>query len=336
MKKPLGCFSVYGLMASVLTLIGVGVFVLLKGGVLFSPGPLSAASRGNGLLQGFSSHADMERECVLCHRPWAGADMQRCMACHTAVDEQIKTLSGLHGQLPDAKGCTRCHSEHRGREADMDPVVRAAFPHQQTGFSLAYHSNRADGAPFVCADCHDAPGYDFEQVACTTCHDELDAGFTAQHIAAYDSTCFSCHEGSEVLADFDHQVVFALQGAHGTLACKTCHTELSLQELSAGCVACHPEPEIHGGRFGTECAACHTTVAWAPASLRYHDFPLDHGSSGDVACQVCHPDDYLTYTCAGCHEHEPEQTERLHREEGLLEIADCARCHSRGKVEEDD
>jgi hypothetical protein len=336
MKKPLGCFSTYGLIASVLTLIGVGVLTLLSGGVLFSPGPLTAASRGSGPLQGYASHADMERECVLCHRPWAGADMQRCLACHTAVDEQIRRLTGLHGQLQDAESCTRCHSEHRGREAEIDAAARSAFPHQQVGFSLAYHSKLADGAPFVCADCHDAPGYGFEQSICITCHRELDAGYMEQHIAGYDSACFSCHRGDEILAGFDHQVVFALQGAHAALSCQTCHAEHSLQELSAGGVACHPEPEIHRGRFGTDCVACHTAVAWAPASLRYHDFPLDHGSSVDVACQVCHPDDYLNYTCAGCHEHEPVQTERQHREEGLQEIADCARCHPRGEVEKED
>jgi len=336
MKKPLGCFSVYGLIAAVLILVGVAALSLLKGGVLFSPGPLTAASRGSGSLQGFASHAEMERDCVLCHRPWAGADMQRCLACHTAVAEQIDTLTGLHGQLQEAESCTRCHREHRGRESQIDVAARSAFPHQQVGFSLSYHVKLPNGAPFVCADCHDAPGYGFEPARCSTCHRELDAGYMELHIAGYGSVCFSCHKGDEILAGFDHQVFFSLQGAHAALSCKACHAERSLHELSAGCVACHPEPEIHSGRFGTDCAVCHTALAWVPASLRYHTFPLDHGSSGDVACQVCHPDDYLNYTCAGCHEHEPEQTERLHREKGLQEIADCARCHSRGEVDEED
>jgi hypothetical protein len=163
----------------------------------------------------------------------------------------------------------------------------------------------------------------------------LDAGYVEQHIATYDSACFSCHRGSERLAGFDHNAVFALEGAHAVLSCKTCHAERSLHELSAGCVACHAEPEIHGDKFGTDCAACHLASAWTPASLRYHEFPLEHGSSRDVACQLCHPDDYLTYTCAGCHEHDPAQTERQHREHSLQEIADCARCHPRGEVEEE-
>jgi hypothetical protein len=245
-------------------------------------------------------------------------------------------MTGLHGQLQDGENCMRCHSEHRGREAEIDPAARAAFPHERVGFSLAYHLNRTDGALFVCADCHDEPGYDFEQSTCTVCHRQTDTAFTEQHIAAYGSACLSCHEGSNALIDFDHEAVFSLQGAHAAPSCRTCHAERSLQDLSAGCVVCHQEPGIHGGRFGTDCAACHTEAAWTPASLRYHDFPLDHGSSGDVTCQVCHLDDYLTYSCAGCHEHEPGQTERQHREAGLQEITDCARCHPRGQVEEED
>ena len=330
MKKPLGCFSIYGLLASCLTLIAVGAFIVLKGAVLFSPGPLTAASRGSEPLQGFVSHADFERECVLCHRPWAGAELQRCLACHTAVGEQIVTQTGLHGQPQDAETCTLCHSEHRGREAEIDSVARSAFPHQRVGFSLAYHPS------LVCADCHVSPGYAFEQATCTTCHRERDAGFMVQHSAVYGSACFSCHQGSETLVDFDHQVVFALQSTHAAQSCKACHTEYSLQALSAGCVTCHAEPDIHRGRFGTDCTACHTAVAWTPASLRYHSFPLDDGDAGDVACQVCHPADYFTYTCSGCHEHEPAQTERQHREEGLEEIADCARCHPNGGGEVDD
>ncbi len=336
MKKPLGCVSIYGLLAACLTLIGVGAFILLRGSVLFSPGPLSAASQGSGPLQGFASHADLERECDLCHRPWAGVELQRCLACHQAVADQIVTQSGLHGQPQDAETCSLCHSEHRGREAEIDGAARAAFPHQKVGFSLAYHLRRADGSPFVCADCHVTPGYTFEQATCTTCHTEEDAGSMERHVAAYGSACFSCHEGSESLADFDHQAVLKLQGAHVAPSCKACHTERSLQELSAGCVACHTEPTIHRGRFGTECVACHTAVAWLPASLRYHGFPLDHGDAGEVACQVCHPGDYLSYTCSGCHEHEPAQTERQHREEGLDELADCARCHPSGEGEVDD
>jgi hypothetical protein len=258
-------------------------------------------------------------------------DTERCLACHTNVDEQVAAQAGLHGVLEQARPCTLCHSEHRGREAQIPHEARSSFPHERVGFSLTGHRRLADGTPFACANCHVAPGYAFEQDTCATCHREMDAGYTEQHIAAYGPGCLSCHKGGQALASFDHAVFFALDEAHAPLSCQACHESRSLDALSAGCVACHPEPDLHGGRFGADCGACHTSAAWRPASLRYHAFPLDHGSAGDVACQVCHPADYATYTCAGCHEHDPAETERQHREEGLVDIADCARCHPAGR-----
>jgi hypothetical protein len=170
----------------------------------------------------------------------------------------------------------------------------------------------------------------------------MDAAFTEQHVAAYSDTCLSCHTGSEALADFDHGAVFALDGAHGALSCGTCHAGRRAQDLTAGCAACHREPEIHRGRFGDDCAACHTALGWLPASLRYHAFPLEHGSTGEVACRDCHPEDYVSYSCTICHEHEQAQIERQHREAnidgldgGIQDLADCARCHPRGEVQED-
>jgi hypothetical protein len=336
MKKPLGCFSIYGLIASCLALIAVGALTWLRGGVLFSPGPLTAVRRGTGPLQGFASHADMEDECALCHRPWAGADAARCLACHTGVGEQIAAQAGLHGVLEDAGTCTACHGEHQGREARITGAARLDFPHERVGFSLREHQRLADGTPFDCADCHVAPGYAFDQATCAACHGEMDAGFTERHIAAYGPACLGCHEGGQALAGFDHQAIFPLEGAHAAPSCQACHAGRSLEELSVGCVACHLEPDIHRGHFGDDCAACHTAAGWLPARLRYHAFPLDHGGTGDVACQVCHAEDYLTYACSGCHEHEPALTERQHREEGLIDIADCARCHPSGRKEEDD
>ena len=336
MKRPLGCISIYGLIASGLALAAVALFALLHGMVLFSPGPLAAAGPEGGPLQGYGSHAEMERDCMLCHRPWGGVDPQRCLACHQAVEDQIVSQAGLHGLLRDAEDCTRCHSEHQGRQAKMDGAARSAFPHDQTGFSLAYHVRLVDGSPFVCADCHVAPGYSFEQGTCVACHQEMDIGFMGQHVAAFGSACLSCHQGSENLAAFDHGSVFALQGAHAALACETCHSGQPLQDLSSGCVACHAEPDLHRGQFGTDCAACHAESGWSPARLRYHTFPLDHSGTGDLACSVCHGQDYVSYSCFGCHEHEPAQTERKHREEGLQDIADCARCHPSGEGENED
>jgi len=68
-----------------------------------------------------------------------------------------------------------------------------------------------------------------------------------------------------------------------------------------------------------------------------HNFPLDHGESGLVACEVCHTTRYTEYTCYGCHEHQPGEILEEHLDEGIsqAEMADCVACHPGGFKEED-
>ncbi len=98
-------------------------------------------------------------------------------------------------------------------------------------------------------------------------------------------------------------------------------------------MACHAEPEVHAGLFGTDCAACHSTAAWQPATLANHTFPLDHGKEGIVPCTTCHPNTYQEYTCYGCHKHEPAKMEKKHAEKNIVgaRLLECAACHSDGK-----
>ncbi|RMF31316.1 MAG: hypothetical protein D6759_10290 [Chloroflexi bacterium] len=334
MKKPLGCLSLTGFLAAFIVLIAVLGYTLLNGGGLFSPGPVTAASSRGTPLEGYRSHADFESRCTLCHSPWQGPDPLRCVACHTNVRDQIADHSGLHGRLENPDRCTLCHTDHRGREANITAVAVANFPHQEVGFSLARHRQRADGQPFACADCHPSADYTFDQALCERCHADLDRAFTTQHVADFGRDCLSCHDGTGTMAGFDHATVFPLEGAHADLACTDCHVNRQFKGLASDCVACHEEPDIHRGQFGTDCAACHSTEAWTPARLREHTFPLNHGSRTEVKCQVCHPTNYVTYTCYNCHEHDPARVERKHLEEGIRNFENCVECHPTGREEE--
>jgi hypothetical protein len=80
---------------------------------------------------------------------------------------------------------------------------------------------------------------------------------------------------------------------------------------------------------------CHTTntSVWATFD---HKFPLNHGGGPKhkpKACSVCHQssDDYGTYTCYGCHRHDPEKTRQKHLKKEIVEIDACARCHPAGR-----
>ncbi len=329
MNKVLGCLSAYGLLASLILAVGVGIAILLRGATLFSPGPLTAEASGAASPQGYTNHAELENECTLCHRPWGRVEPVRCLSCHTAVNDETDAQSGLHGWLDDATICVDCHPDHQGREADIAHARLDLFPHEPVGFTLRQHTRLAEGKPFTCEDCHVAD-YTVTPSSCGSCHQEMDATFVDQHTVLYGANCLSCHDGRALAKPFDHQAIMPLDGAHAQTECSACHRGLSVRELDRECVDCHKEPKIHGSRFGTECGACHTAQGWQPARLRYHAFPLDHGQAQTDSCSVCHPTGYAAYTCYSCHKHEPAQTEALHQEQGITELEECARCHPVG------
>jgi hypothetical protein len=101
--------------------------------------------------------------------------------------------------------------------------------------------------------------------------------------------------------------------------------------MSAECVACHPDPDVHLGQFGLDCVRCHGVAAWTPAELTLHIFYLDHGGEGQVECEVCHVDTYVVYTCYGCHDHEPAEMREAHAQEGIDEFEACDQCHPTGQ-----
>jgi hypothetical protein len=42
----------------------------------------------------------------------------------------------------------------------------------------------------------------------------------------------------------------------------------------------------------------------------------------------------MTYTCYGCHEHNPSEIEQEHREEGISDFQNCVACHPTGREKE--
>jgi hypothetical protein len=171
---------------------------------------------------------------------------------------------------------------------------------------------------------------------CEACHTLRDAPFMDEHTRVLGDACLECHDGKDRMAGFDHASVFPLDGKHQALDCAECHANFQFAGTPSQCGACHAEPEVHAGYFGTDCQRCHSTSAWTPAKLTGHTFPLDHGEEGELACQTCHPASYPQYTCYECHEHQAEAIAQEHNEEGISteELAQCADCHPSGREEE--
>ncbi len=253
---------------------------------------------------------------------------QECQACHAEPE--------LHRRL-FSLDCAGCHSPTSWSPALYSGSLFAHSP-EAVGFSLARHALDYQGDPINCVDCHGDNPASFDPLFCRDCHLQADPGAfdLVQHEADFGSGCIQCHDGVDRMSGFDHAAVFPLEGGHFDLACEDCHAGQVFAATSQECQACHAEPEVHAGSFGTQCAYCHDATSWTPARLRVHNFSLDHGDQGELACEVCHNQRYSEYTCYGCHEHQPDEILAEHLEEGISreEIASCIQCHPTGTENE--
>jgi hypothetical protein len=161
----------------------------------------------------------------------------------------------------------------------------------------------------------------------------------AGHVKAWGSHCMACHDGTDRFSPerFSHDSTrFALTGAHERLDCAGCHqgarAVVDLRGASRECVGCHQRDDAHRGDYGTDCRACHGTVAWKPTSFR-HSFPQREC----VGCHQrddAHRGDYGA-DCKACHGTEAwKPTSFRHRfpiAHGRRGSAACTTCHEPGR-----
>lgn len=201
-----------------------------------------------------------------------------------------------------------------------------------------------------CSACHAPPwSKDTMSDRCLNCHEDVSQQLLQNKplhgLMPEVGECRKCHTEHQGpfhpitdLASFDHSyTAFPLTGRHRDVSCAACHVNQVYKGTPSTCVACHKEPASHVGRFSSDCASCHNTFTWKDAIFE-HSFPLNHGRGkrGASDCSVCHPkpNNYATYTCYGCHKHDPVKTEDKHLRRGLAtreNILQCAACHPTGK-----
>ncbi|GAB4402044.1 MAG: hypothetical protein OHK0052_25400 [Anaerolineales bacterium] len=308
--KRLGCLTPMGIITALLTLLFVGGYTLLRGGVLFSPGDLNAQSSG-ATLGGVNSHA--AADCAACHpNPWTATSMDdRCLACHAQIATDLHDPQAMHAILYSGSilACRDCHPEHRGANAPLTDLTLEHFPHQLVGFSLDAHQTFANGRPIVCQDCHPQSTSRFDAAECATCHAQIDTAFMQQHTANFGEDCRACHDGVDRFSGFDHtQTLFPLLGEHAGAACADCHRSARQPKDFAAapseCYACHQADDIHNGEFGTTCEACHAPDSWKNAIFDHAktNFPLE-GLHTKIECKACHAAGYAgtARECSACH-----------------------------------
>jgi hypothetical protein len=316
-------------LALLIVMVGAGLFV--KKILNLSPGEVSGMHPNNEALGGYVSHADFEMECGHCHAPLHCITDDRCQECHMTVAQQRVEGQGLHAKLPGTERCQNCHMEHNGREASITVLAYENVDHDQLAdFSLALHGVDYEGEPMDCESCHLQSGYASDSLDCISCHAQADHAYISEHIELYGTVCVPCHDGRDRMLAFDHARFYPLEHQHAEAECQECHADHVFLAEARDCVACHEDPEIHNGKFGQDCARCHTAVAWSPAYLIQHNFYLEHGSEGENECAACHLENYTDQTCYNCHEHTLENMQQVHLAEGISEYQECAQCHPTG------
>ena len=306
-------------------------FTSLAIAVLLAAGASSAAAQNleSAIMPGPVSraHVKQEPDCSNCHvRFNRSGQPQRCLDCHKEVAGDVRARTGFHGRLKELQ-CNLCHTEHKGRDANIVVLDEKAFDHTQTDFQL-----RGKHQQVRCASCHspktkhrDTPS------TCVGCHRKDDP-----HKGELGAKCETCHsESAWKEARFDHSKTrFALEHRHAELKCAACHIDKRFVNTPRECFGCHKKDDAHKGRFGQRCASCHTPEKWKAPSFN-HDrdthFKL-RDRHRSVKCDSCHLDVSVRprtpNTCNACHRKDDphkgalgDKCEGCHTERGWKQAA---------------
>jgi predicted CXXCH cytochrome family protein len=230
-----------------------------------------------------------------------------------------------------------------GQDVFSSGPLSEEHPRQTPRGSVSSHAEITS-----CSACH-APRWSGESMAtrCLKCHENVSEQITnakPMHgkIAAGEK-CTSCHtehKGRHAaltdMSKFDHDyAAFPLVGVHQQVDCAKCHTGAVYQGTPQTCVSCHAEPTVHKGKFGTDCAQCHSPQTWKTTSSKNPAFTsgkFNHDVTGfalrdkhaTLDCKKCHVKESsfkgLSQTCVSCHK-EPETH--------LGKFGtDCKKCHN--------
>lgn len=311
--------------------------------VLFLLPLLSMAQLSPGDLTEPHSHLEGLSNCTECHDLGKKVSSEKCLKCHTSLNERIKANKGYHvSSEVKGKECIKCHSDHHGKKFEIIRFDKDNFNHQLTGYTLeGAHKNKK------CVDCHKKDFISDSEIKkkeytflglndkCLTCHED-------EHQNTLSSDCISCHtfEKFKPASKFDHKKSrFILKGKHQEVDCSKCHTKVQKagKEFTQfkgikfqNCTSCHKD--IHNNKFGNDCAKCHNENSFhqiAGLSGFNHsktNFPLT-GKHINLDCKKCHTskltDPIKHNLCLDCHKdyHEGQFIKNNVR-------TDCKECHT--------
>lgn len=97
-------------------------------------------------------HKKYESDCSNCHVLFSkGGQNKLCLDCHKKVNKDIKKKRGFHGKEKSIgiSTCKSCHTEHKGRKADIVKLEKEIFNHNKTDFVI-----RGKHKATECTECH--------------------------------------------------------------------------------------------------------------------------------------------------------------------------------------
>lgn len=237
-------------------------------------------------------HKKYESECSNCHEVFSKKGQKKlCLKCHEKISYDVKKKVGYHGRNKSIRlaACKSCHTDHKGRKADIIKFDSSTFNHNKTDFKLKGKHNVIE-----CSACHKKDKkYREAKSECRTCHDKENPHKKAKAKKGRFDKCQTCHSatGWNKLA-FKHEknTKYKLTGAHKTALCQSCHINQSYTKTSKLCISCHKIDDVHGGSNGKKCQNCHTTKQWGKISFNHTrdtNFKLN-GKHKKTPCKSCH------------------------------------------------
>ena len=212
-------------------------------------------------------HANVQ--CNMCHANdvYDKTPMECGVSCHE--DSLHKGSLGTQ--------CSRCHEPGQWTAVRFDHTEDTKWPLR------GKHANVK-----TCEQCHPGRGYHDTPKTCgdARCHGKDDV-----HQGKLGTACEKCHaEDGGILFRHNRDAQFKIDGKHTPLACGQCHKTVAFKPVRKDCFGCHPEPEIHKGRYGTACEKCHSTKTFGDIKAVHDvgDFSLS-GAHDQVDCARCHP-----------------------------------------------
>lgn len=266
--------------------------------------------------------------CISCHKTQIFKNTaQECYACHQSDYQSTTTPNHALAKLSTA--CQTCHTTLVWKPS--------TFSHNNTKFPLT-GSHRS----VQCVDCHTNGQFAGLSSACFTCHQsDYNKTTSPNHVTGLlNHQCESCHTTTAWQpSTFSHTATkFPLTGKHLATPCEACHTNGNYQLVYTNCTQCHTadfqgasNPNHVAGNFSQNCATCHSTAAWRPASFDHNTtkFALT-GAHVSVPCQTCHLNNnyQLVYTnCYQCHATDFQGATNPNHAAGNFS-QNCATCHS--------